>query len=92
MRWAVDMAKAEWQAGKHKPAEQGSAGKRSRRTLRPAQALKKQTASWWPALQQKQQPMTWLASRRAVQVSGGSTVVLAAKKAGADLPTCLYPT
>ena len=35
---------------------------------------------------------SWPASRRAVQVDGGSAVVLAARKAGADLPTCLYPT
>ena len=49
----------------------------------------KRTAHSWPAAQQKQQlQMTWLA---AVQVSGGSTVVLAAMKAGSDLPTVPTP-
>ena len=68
------------------PAEQGTAGKHSRRTLRPAQASKT-TASSWPASQQNHsRRQSWPASRRAVQVDGGSAVVLAARKAGSDLP------
>ena len=39
---------------RHTACRTGTAGKHSRRTLRPAQALK-QTASSWPASQQKQQ-------------------------------------
>ena len=75
-----------------KPAEQGTAGKHSQRILRPAQASKhnnqqlaglaaKTTAARW----------CWPASRRAVQVGGGSAVVLAARKAGADLPKLSLP-
>ena len=100
LRRAVGMA---WQrrAGTQ-PAEQGTAGRHSRRTLRPAQASKT-TASSWPASQQSNScPQSWPASRHAVQVTGGSAVVLTARKAGADLPTvptppiafachCLYP-
>ena len=39
----------------------------------------------------QQLPPSWPASRRAVQVDGGSTVVLAARKAGADLPNLSLP-
>ena len=46
----------------------------------PGTGLKETTASSWPA------------SRRAVQVSGGTTVVLATQEAGSDRPTCLPPT
>ena len=70
-----------------KPAEQGSAGRLSQRILRPAQALK-QTAHSWPALQHKQQ-LPMLAASRHAGTWGGDAVVLAARKAGADLPNCV---
>ena len=58
----------------------------------PGTGLKETTTSRWPASQQKQQPQTtWPPSRRAVQVDGGSAVVLAARKAGADLPDLSRP-
>ena len=50
-----------------------------------------QTASSWPALQQKQQLPEDVGLPLAVQVSGGSAVVLAAMKAGSDLPTLSLP-
>ena len=80
-------------AGKTQPAEQGTAGGHSRQTLRPAQALTT-TASGWPALQQKNNSCgrCWPASCRVVQVGGGSAVVLAARKAGSDLPNRPNPT
>ena len=37
-RWAVDMAKAEWQAGTQNLQNKATAGGHSRQTLRPAQA------------------------------------------------------
>ena len=50
------------------------------------------TASSWPASQQNNScPQSWPASRRAVQVGGGSAVVLALKKAGSDLPNVPTP-
>ena len=78
-------------AGKQKPAEQGTAGKHSRRTLRPAQASK-QTANSWPPSQQKQQlPDDEVGLPLSVQLGGGSAVVLALRKAGADLPNLSLP-
>ena len=74
-----------------KPAEQFTAGGHSQRILRPAQALKKQTAHSWPAWQQKQQLQINVGLSLAVQVSGGSAVVLALKKAGSDLPNVPTP-
>ena len=62
----------------HSLQNKTTAGGHSRRILRPAQALTT-TASRWPA------------SRRAVQVDGGSAVVLALKKAGSDLPNVPTP-
>ena len=85
---AVGMAGEEWQANK-KPAEQGTAGEHSQRILRTAQASK-----------HNNQQLAGLAAKTtaadvvlplAVQVSGGSAVVLAAMKAGADLPDVPTP-
>ena len=75
------------------PAEQGTAGRHSRRTLRPAQASQQTNgpqlaggAAKTTAADQRRP-----ASRRAVQVGGGSAKVLALMKAGADLPTAPTP-
>ena len=89
MRRAVGMA---WQrrAGTQ-PAEQATAGGHSRRTLRPAQASKQQPAVGRPCSKNNSCRRCWPASRRPVQVAGGSTVVLAARKAGADLPNLSLP-
>ena len=76
------------------PAEQATAGGHSQRTLRPAQASQQTDgpqlaglAAKTTAAADQRRP----ASRRAVQVGGGSTVVLAAMKAGSDLPTLSLP-
>ena len=84
------------------PAEQGTAGRHSQRILRPAQASKQTATDGRPRTNNQQMAglaanttaarWCWPASRRTVQVDGGSTVVLAAKKVGADLPSCSYPT
>ena len=84
MRRAVGMAGKDGTADT-KPAEQGTAGRHSRQTLRPAQASK-QTAHSWPVVQQKQ-PLPDDVLPLAMQVSGGSAAVLTARKAGSDLPT-----
>ena len=73
------------------PAEQATAGGHSQQILRPAQASK-QTATDDRPCSKQQWPQMMSASRRAVQVDGGSAVVLAARKAGADLPNCPYAT
>ena len=52
----------------------------------------KTTASRWPASQQNNSRRRhWLASRRAVQVCGGSAMVLALRKVGSDLPNLSLP-
>ena len=51
-------------------------------TIRPVQASQ----------QNNSHRRRWPASRRAAQVGGGSAVVLATRKVGSDLPTCLPPT
>ena len=76
----------------HSLQNKATAGKHSRQTLRPAQALKKQTASSWPASQQTTAADVVGRPRHAVQVDGGSAVLLATRKAGSDLPTRFYPT
>jgi len=93
-------------ASRHtKPAEQATAGEHSRRTLRPAQTLKQQQpASSCLASQQNnsRRRQSWPASRRAVQVDGGSAVVLALRRRAQTYLTislppiafachCLYP-
>ena len=50
-----------------------------------------QPAGGRPRSKQQQLPQSWPASRRAVQVGGGSAEMLALKKAGADLPTLSLP-
>ena len=82
--------------GRHtQPAELG----RCRRT-QPADdptgtGLEETTAADDPAgtgLAAKQQPADVVGRPLAVQVGGGSAVVLATQEAGSDLPTCLPPT
>ena len=92
MNGGKNMSRAVGMAGKngeqaHSLLNKATAGKHSRWTLRLAQASR------------NNQPMAWLRSKNttaaddvlplAVQVSGGNAVVLAAMKAGADLPTVL---
>ena len=67
MRWAVGMAGKV--GSRHTARRTSTAGKRSRRSLPPAQALK-QTASRWPALQQKQQLPQMMSACRAVRRGG----------------------
>ena len=88
---AVGMA---WQrrAGTQSPQDTAAAGKHSRQTMRPAQALKQNNSQQMAGLAANNSRRCWPASRRAVQVDGGSTVVLATQEAGSDLPTCLPPT
>ena len=86
------MAKVERQATKARrtrPLQANTVGGQSDRH-RPQSNT---TASSWPASQQNNsRRRRWPASRRVVQVGGGSAVVLATRKAGSDLPTCLPPT
>ena len=59
----------------------------------PGTGLKKQTASRWPASQRNNScRRRWPASRRAVQVDGGSAVVLALRRPAQTYLPCLYPT
>ena len=51
----------------------------------------KQPAVGRPRSKTNSCPQSWPASRRAVQVDGGSAVVLALRKAGADLPILSLP-
>ena len=87
------MAWQRWQqahkARKTRPLQANTAGGQSDRH-RPCS---KTTASSWPASQQNNsRRQRWPASRRAVQVGGGSTVVLATQTAGSDLPSYLSPS
>ena len=84
-----DMAKVARQA--HSLQNKTAAGKHSRWTLRPAQASKKQPADGRPRSKQ-QQPQTMSACLSPCSAGKwGSAVVLAAMKAGADLPTAPTP-
>ena len=77
---------------RHTACRTATAGGHSRRTLRPAQASTT-TASRWPASQRNNScRQSWPASRRAVQVDGGSAVVLALNRRAQTYLTCLYPT
>ena len=60
LRRAVGMA---WQrrAGKHSPQDKAAAGKHSRQTMQPAQALKQNNSQQMAGLAAKQQPQTTLA-------------------------------
>ena len=75
---------------RHTARRTGTAGGHSRRTLRPAQASNKR-----PTVGRPRSETTAAADdvgfSLAVQVRGGSTVVLAAMKAGADLPSLSLP-
>ena len=72
-----DMAKV----SRHtQPAELGRCRQTQPADDLPGTGLDETTASSWPA------------SRRAVQVGGGSAVVLATQKAGSDLPNRLSPS
>ena len=91
---AVGMA---WQrrAGTQSRQNKAAAGEHSRRTIRPAQALKhscRRSGPYRPRSKTTAGRRRWPASRHAVQVGGGSAVVLATRKAGSDLPTCPPPT
>ena len=76
-----------WQrrAGTQSPQNKAAAGKHSRPTTRPAQASKVHNSQQLAGLAANNSRRFWPASRRAVQVDGGSTVVLATPKAGSDL-------
>ena len=80
-------------AGKQSRLNRAAAGEHSRRTIRPEQALKhscRRSGRYRPR-SKTTASRRWPASRRAVQVGGGSTVVLATQEAGSDLP-CLSPS
>ena len=101
LRRAVGMA---WQrrAGTQ-PAEQGTAGGHKARRARLLQAntagglsarhrpQNKQPAVGRPRSKNNSCRQSWPASRRAVQVSGGSAKVLATQQAGPDRPTLSLP-
>ena len=76
-------------AGKTQPAEQGTAGRHSQRTLRPAQASKNKRPTVGRPCSKQQQPQMSSLPCRTVQVGGGSAMVL--RKAGADLPNLSLP-
>ena len=77
-----------WQANKQ-PAEQGTAGRHSRRTLRSAQASKNHTAHSWPALQQKQPLQMTSASHRAGK--WGECKDVGTQEGGLRPTYCPYP-
>ena len=86
-----------WQrwVGKQSLLNKAVAGKHSRRTIRPAQALKnscRRSGRYRPRSKTTASRRSWPASRRAVQVGGGSAVVLATRKASSDPPNYLPPT
>ena len=76
---------------RHTACRTGTAGKHSRRTLHPAQASKQTNGPQLAGLAAKTTAADVGSRPLAVQVSGGSTVVLAAMKAGSDLPTSVLP-
>ena len=70
-----------------KPAEQGHCRRTQPADNPTGTGLEETTASSWPASQQNNsRRRRWPASRRAVQVGGGSAVLLATQEAGSDLP------
>ena len=73
--------------GRHtQPAEQCRC-RRTKSADDPTGTGLEETASSWPASQQNNsRRRRWPASRRAVQVGGGSTMVPATQEAGSDLP------
>ena len=88
---------------RHTACRTGTAGGHSQRILRPAQASNKQPAVGRPCSKHNSCRRRRPAFRRAVQVDGGSAMILALRKAGSDLPNrvptppiafachCLYP-
>ena len=83
---AVCMAGKGWQQAKHSLQNQATAGGHSRRTLRTAQASNKRPQMAGLAAKTTAADQRRPASRRAVQVGGGSAKMLALRKAGSDLP------
>ena len=81
------MAGKRWQQA-HSPQNKATAGNHSQRILRPAQASKQTATDGRP---RSETTAADVVLPLAVQVSGGSAVVLAAMKAGADLPTLSLP-
>ena len=82
-------------AGKQSRLNRAAAGKHSRRTIRPAQALKnscRRSGRYRPRSKTTASRHHRPASRRAVQVGGGSTVVLALERRAQTYPACLPPT
>ena len=79
-----------WQANKQ-PAEQGTAGRHSRQTLRPAQASKQTATDGRPRSENNSCRSRWPASRRAVQVSGGECSGTGSHEGGCR-PTYTVPT
>ena len=78
-------------AGKQ-PAEQGHCRRTQPADNLPGTGLKKTTASRWPASQKNNsRRQSWLASRRAVQVDGGSAVVLALRRRAQTYLTVRLP-
>ena len=69
-----------------KPAEQGTAGGHSQRILRPAQASNKQPAVGRPCSKNNSCQMVLACPSPCSAGKWGSAVVLAARKAGSDLP------
>ena len=76
-----------WQrrAGKQSLLNKAAAGEHSRQMVCPAQALKQNNSQQMAGLAANNSRRCWPASRRAVQVDGGSAVVLATQEAGSDL-------
>ena len=68
-----------------------TAGKHSRKTLHSAQASKQTATDSRPRSEPTAADQRRPASRRAVQVGGGSAKVLALRKAGSDLPNLSLP-
>ena len=81
-------------AGKQSRLNRAAAGKHSRQMICPAQASKQhnsqQTLAGLAANNNRRR--RWPASRRAVQVDGGSAVVLALKRRAQTYLTCLSPS
>ena len=89
---AVGMAGKEWTAGTQ-PAEQGNCRRTQPADSPPGTGLSTNTRPTVgrPCSKNNSCRSRWPASCRTVQVSGGSANVLAARKAGSDLPTLSLP-
>jgi len=89
LRRAVGMAGKGWTGTQ--PAEQAHCRRTQPADSPSGTGLKKQTATDGRPRSKNNSRRCRPASRRAVQVDGGSAVVLAARKAGADLPNLSLP-